>query len=517
MDQPINTNSESVEALLARLRQAQERTTQQTGPAQNGNHYQYQQSIQPYQQPHYPGNLQDFSSSIATPTSGHGPSFAQPYAQQHQYEQSGTFYNDRLQYQQHYEPPLSQHDHQPASSVDSLLASLQSSRQGGYPNFGPPIPPLSQPQYGFTQPDIGYHPNPSGWNRSKYAPQQQQQRQQRQANGHNDRNSVNPNLSAKSTASGANSEPITRRIQPSASPNGLLKEPEKQQSPSMHTREPVVEFTREVAKIATLPSPVAPIVSAPARPANYDPYDEDYERPPVQVDSLQMHDEQPSEVDDNISEEEAEAAKKSEEEEQAKVVAQRNMDEFVNLSYGQALPIISRLLNEETVMRRLKELKEEQDKMERQLWEKRLEIVKVYRERMEKAKEDATRQDVKTGNTLIQKERSAASRALKQYYITRCLPHFDDLHRKHLKIMQEELGIPGLGRLETRRKIPVTMSGRAEKPISIDSDDDDDAEGENKDEKAKPGDVELAEEEKQKMLARRRKIMSVIESVMSDT
>lgn len=83
--------------------------------------------------------------------------------------------------------------------------------------------------------------------------------------------------------------------------------------------------------------------------------------------------------------------------------------------------------------------------------------------------------------------------------------------------MQEELGIPGLGRLETRRKIPVTMSGRAEKPISIDSDDDDDAEGENKDEKAKPGDVELAEEEKQKMLARRRKIMSVIESVMSDT
>jgi hypothetical protein len=33
-------------------------------------------------------------------------------------------------------------------------------------------------------------------------------------------------------------------------------------------------------------------------------------------------------------------------------------------------------------------LKEEQDKMERQLWEKRLEIVKVYRERMEKAKEE---------------------------------------------------------------------------------------------------------------------------------
>jgi hypothetical protein len=124
----------------------------------------------------------------------------------------------------------------------------------------------------------------------------------------------------------------------------------------MHTREPVVESTREVAKIATLPSPVAPIVSAPARPANYDPYDEDYEAPPVQVDSLQMHDEQPSEVDDNISEEEAEAAKKSEEEEQAKVVAQRNMDEFVNLSYGQALPIISRLLNEETVMGRLKEV-----------------------------------------------------------------------------------------------------------------------------------------------------------------
>lgn len=81
--------------------------------------------------------------------------------------------------------------------------------------------------------------------------------------------------------------------------------------------------------------------------------------------------------------------------------------------------------------------------------------------------------------------------------------------------MQEELGIPGLGRLETRRKISVTMAGRAERPISLDSDDEEG--GGEEAEKVKPVDAESAEEEKQKMLARRRKIMSVIESVMSDS
>ncbi|KAJ9122543.1 hypothetical protein QFC22_001972 [Naganishia vaughanmartiniae] len=507
MDQPINTNSESVEALLARLRQAQERTNQDPGPSQNGNHYQYQPNINPYEQPQYNGDSHGFSSSIVTPTSD--PSFGQAYAQQQQqYDQHPTFYNDRLQYQEHYQAPALQHGPTPAYSVNSLLTSLQSSRQGGYPGPVPPIPP--PPQYGFVQPDIGSRQTPTGWNRSKYAPQRQQQ--QSQTNGHDGRNSANSNLPANPTVSSFNTEPLHRRIQPSVSPSGLPNKSEKQRSPIAYTREPVVEPPRKVPKIATPPTPVAPIVSTPVQPAQYDPYNEDYEEATVPEDAPQAFEEL-SDVEHDTSGDEEEQVKTTEEEEHARVIAQRNTDEFVNLSYGQALPIITRLLNEDTVMQRLRELKEEQDRMERQLWEKRLEIVKVYRERIENAKADAVRQDEKTGNSLIQKERSAASRALKQYYITRCLPHFDDLHRKHLKIMQEELGIPGLGRPETRRRIPVTMSGRAERPISVDSDDE---EGGGEEETMNPGDVELAEEEKQKMLARRRKIMSVIESVMSD-
>ncbi|KAJ9098672.1 hypothetical protein QFC21_004320 [Naganishia friedmannii] len=517
MDQPMITNSESVEALLARLRQAQERANQETAAPQDGGQYQYQHNINPYEQPHYNGNSQGF---IVAPTSGHDPSFGQAYAQQQQYEHHDTFYNDRLQYQQHYLSPAPQNGHQPAYSVNSLLTSLQSSRQGGYPAPAPPVPlpPPAQTQYGYVQPDTGYRQNTSGatsgWNRSKYAPQQLQQQRQSPLNGHNRGNSANANLPANPTSSGTNSEPLNRRPQLSVSPNGLPKNPETQQSPVTDTREPVTEPPRAVAKIVTPSTPVAPIVSVPARPAHYDPYNEDFEAEAVPEDPPQVPDE-PSEIDDDSSGEEEEVAKKTEEDELARLVAERNTDEFVNMSYGKALPIISKLLNDDAVMQRLKELKEEQDRMERQLWDKRLDIVKMYRERMEKAKEDAVRQDVKTGNTLIQKERLAASKALKQYYTTRCLPHFDDLHRKHLEIMQEELGVPGLGRLETRRTITITMSGRADKPISIDSDDDD--QGGKEQGKVKPIDAEAAAEEEQKMLARRRKIMSVIESVMSDS
>lgn len=122
-----------------------------------------------------------------------------------------------------------------------------------------------------------------------------------------------------------------------------------------------------------------------------------------------------------------------------------------------------------------------------------------------------------------QKEKSAAQKALRQYYTSRCLPFYDDLHRKHLEIMQQELGIPGLGRLEPRRRDTTTKAaatpGGAERPIAVDSDDDDDDVALERDEnraEMKTVGMSLAEDGREKALARRRKIMGLIESIMAD-
>lgn len=79
--------------------------------------------------------------------------------------------------------------------------------------------------------------------------------------------------------------------------------------------------------------------------------------------------------------------------------------------------------------------------------------------------------------------------------------------------MQEGLGIPGLGRLEARRKDTTAHPGGAERPITIDSDEEEDAEEQEVfDAVVGPA----ADEEREKMLARRKKIMDLIESIMSD-
>lgn len=81
--------------------------------------------------------------------------------------------------------------------------------------------------------------------------------------------------------------------------------------------------------------------------------------------------------------------------------------------------------------------------------------------------------------------------------------------------MQEELGIPGLGRLESRVKKTPAHTGGSERPITIDSDEDDEDDAEEQEVfDAVVGAV--AEEEREKMLARRRKIMGLIESIMAD-
>lgn len=111
-------------------------------------------------------------------------------------------------------------------------------------------------------------------------------------------------------------------------------------------------------------------------------------------------------------------------------------------------------------------------------------------------------------------------KALKQYYTSRCLPFYDDLHRRHLQIMQQELGIPGLGRVEARRRDTTGTPGGAERPIAVDSDDEGGEDGMPEMEReGKGGKVvadDVAEEAREKALARRRKIMGLIEGIMAD-
>lgn len=82
--------------------------------------------------------------------------------------------------------------------------------------------------------------------------------------------------------------------------------------------------------------------------------------------------------------------------------------------------------------------------------------------------------------------------------------------------MQEELGIPGLGRFEARRKDTTAHPGGAERPILIDSDDEDDEADAEEQEVFDAVVGAVADEEREKMLARRKKIMDLIESIMSD-
>jgi hypothetical protein len=114
----------------------------------------------------------------------------------------------------------------------------------------------------------------------------------------------------------------------------------------------------------------------------------------------------------------------------------------------------------------------------------------------------------------LQKEKSAAQKALRQFYTSRCLPFYDELHAKHLRIMQLELGIPGLGRLEARRKDVTGIRGIAERPIAVDSDDEDD--GDQAKEKPVVGREVQSEEAREKMLVRRKKIVGLIESIMAE-
>jgi hypothetical protein len=93
----------------------------------------------------------------------------------------------------------------------------------------------------------------------------------------------------------------------------------------------------------------------------YDPYDEEYS-PPPQDDPPSADDGTPDAEDPSFAAEQ-EAQKEDEasleqdrEQEEAERKAERDADEFVEMSFARASAIVTQLMNDETVVRRLKEV-----------------------------------------------------------------------------------------------------------------------------------------------------------------
>ncbi|KAI5452175.1 hypothetical protein NCC49_001113 [Naganishia albida] len=470
MSAPIDSGSDNVHALLARLRAAQS--------AQGDRDTTSQDESAPFQY---------------SPAAEQGQQNGRPSANHPMYDTSTVFPRQSVV----------------PGSVQSLLSSLQNARRPEYTTS-----PVSTPPYmssGYRS--INTYQPPQSAGQHYAAP--------RQSYSYDAQSPLNPSFPTPN-ARPANQGPS--RNQPSPQPTrrstpphvpGTAEDPP--QPAQVERRASPPRVVQHVPPVERRPSPLRvehPRAPVPTKSAGYDPYDEDYEPPaePVHDDDGPLETESGDEAA-RIEVEKVEAAEKREkavEEDSTRLKRERNEDDFVNMSFAKASVVITSLMSDEAVLRRLKDMKEEQDKMERTLWQKRLDIVKTHREKMNKAKEEATRLDPKTGETRVLKERVAAKRALNQFYTSRCLPFYDDLHAKHLRIMQQDLGIPGLGRLETRRKNNL---GGAERPIAIDTDEEEEAE----ERKVFDNVVGAVEEgEREKMLARRKKIMNLIESIMSD-
>jgi hypothetical protein len=100
------------------------------------------------------------------------------------------------------------------------------------------------------------------------------------------------------------------------------------------------------------------------RPAVYDPYDEDFSVPEptykVDAENETARHERVEEDARVVAETEAQEARAAETEKEAQRVEQlhagRDTDDFVNMPFGRASVVVTQRLNEQSVMRRMKEV-----------------------------------------------------------------------------------------------------------------------------------------------------------------
>ncbi|WVQ72058.1 hypothetical protein IAR50_001602 [Cryptococcus sp. DSM 104548] len=116
-----------------------------------------------------------------------------------------------------------------------------------------------------------------------------------------------------------------------------------------------------------------------------------------------------------------------------------------DLSFAKALPIITRLLNDDNFKKELRKMKQDQDALERRLWAKQ-EKVKGDYERQTKAEKEIAkiaRRPIPPEKTR-QWSKSLAT-ALQTFYTQQCVPSIDGLALRQRQRLRE-LGVPGLGR-----------------------------------------------------------------------
>lgn len=93
----------------------------------------------------------------------------------------------------------------------------------------------------------------------------------------------------------------------------------------------------------------------------YDPYDEEYSPPPPDhppsAEDGSPDAEDPSLAAEEEAQKEEEASRERDrEQEEAERKAERDTDEFVDMSFARASAVVTQLMNDETVVRRLKEV-----------------------------------------------------------------------------------------------------------------------------------------------------------------
>lgn len=117
--------------------------------------------------------------------------------------------------------------------------------------------------------------------------------------------------------------------------------------------------------------------------------------------------------------------------------------EFRNMPFSKALPKISGLLEDSAFLSELKQMKADQDALEKTLWGERQALTRAMMAQVQRASQGTS--TTRFGSSVGASDRKAELKAaLDSHHLNRCLPALDDLQIQH-QIRLEELGVPGLG------------------------------------------------------------------------
>lgn len=114
-----------------------------------------------------------------------------------------------------------------------------------------------------------------------------------------------------------------------------------------------------------------------------------------------------------------------------------------NMNFTQALPIIANLASNDSVLQRLKKIREQQNSTERQLWEERNQIIKSQEEKIRVAQTKAAIIGVDMSEKEVQSLQASFIEDLRKFDLERILPAWDSLVASQQRAL-EEIGVPGI-------------------------------------------------------------------------